>query len=271
VDTVELDPRKPFSAARARNEGFARLTSRHPDLQYVQFVDGDCELAPGWLEAGSVFLAEHARVATVCGRLRERDPAASVYNALCDIEWDVPPGESQACGGNLLVRRDAFHSVGGFRDDLLAGEEPELARRFAEQGWRNWRIAADMAVHDADMHRFSQWWRRAVRNGYGFAQGFDLTGGDAGRLWARELRSTWLWAAAVPAAILLTYGAFGAPALALIAVYPLQVARLALRGTRSVRVNWWHAGLLVLCKFAHLAGNLAYLRDRGGRMRVSQA
>src|SRR4051794_959052 len=42
---VELDMSRPFTAARARNAGFERLTQVAPDLAYVQFVDGDCEIA----------------------------------------------------------------------------------------------------------------------------------------------------------------------------------------------------------------------------------
>jgi hypothetical protein len=44
ADVVELDLGIPFTAARARNAGFARLETIAPDLPYVQFVDGDCEL-----------------------------------------------------------------------------------------------------------------------------------------------------------------------------------------------------------------------------------
>src|SRR4051812_11281295 len=47
---VALDMSKPFTAARARNEGFAQLMKLAPENQLVQFVDGDCEFAPGWIE-----------------------------------------------------------------------------------------------------------------------------------------------------------------------------------------------------------------------------
>src|ERR1700722_4284997 len=49
VEVVELDLSVPFTAARARNEGFTRLTDRDDSIEYVQFVDGDCELAADWL------------------------------------------------------------------------------------------------------------------------------------------------------------------------------------------------------------------------------
>ena len=50
VATLELDPSRSFTAARSRNEGLQHLKST-PDIQFVQFVDGDCTLATGWLEA----------------------------------------------------------------------------------------------------------------------------------------------------------------------------------------------------------------------------
>ena len=74
VEVVELDPNIPFSAARARNEGFARLLEQHPDVEFVQFIDSDCEFAEGWLAAGQEALEGSARAGVVCGRLRERNP-----------------------------------------------------------------------------------------------------------------------------------------------------------------------------------------------------
>ena len=50
ADTVELDLSIPFTAARARNEGFARLLGLAPAVEFVQFVDGDCELVDRWLQ-----------------------------------------------------------------------------------------------------------------------------------------------------------------------------------------------------------------------------
>jgi hypothetical protein len=49
---------------------------------------------------------------------------------------------------------------------------------------------------------------------------------------------------------------------ALLALYPLQVARLALRGARPVRDNWWHALFLVLGKFPEALGQLQFLARR---------
>jgi hypothetical protein len=121
-----------------------------PDLRFVQFIDGDCSLAPEWLEKARAFIGQRNDIAIVCGRRRERHPDASFYNQLCDLEWDTPIGEASACGGDALVRLEAFELVGGFRAQLIAGEEPEL--------WRIWRLDAEMTEHDALITRFKQWW-----------------------------------------------------------------------------------------------------------------
>ncbi len=94
IDVVELDLSIPFTAARARNTGFQFLVQNNPQLKYVQFVDGDCEIVEGWLEKAEQKLEQNSDLAVVCGRRRERYPDASIYNRLCDIEWNTPIGET---------------------------------------------------------------------------------------------------------------------------------------------------------------------------------
>jgi GT2 family glycosyltransferase len=270
IEVVELDMRVPFTAARARNAGFERLRELAPDLPYVQFVDGDCELADRWLEQAVAFLDDRADVAAVCGRLREKNRERSVYNMLCDIEWDMPAGEAKACGGIAMMRVRAFEGARGFRSDLIAGEESELCIRFRAAGWRVWRLRMDMARHDAAMTSFSQWWRRSLRTGYSFAQGADLHGAPPERHRVRESRSAWFWGLGVPAAVAGLALGWGAWALLLLLVYPLQIVRLATRGGHPIRENWWRAGFLVLGKFPEMLGQAKFLAHRrlGGQARL---
>jgi GT2 family glycosyltransferase len=176
ADVVSLDMSIPFTAARARNEGFARLKQRVPGLAFVQFVDGDCELDPEWIQRALRHLREHPEAAVVCGRRKERHPEASVYNRLCDIEWDTPIGQAQACGGDALIRVTAFEQVNGYAPDLIAGEEPDMCFRMREKGWEIWRIDAPMTLHDAAMTEFSQWWKRNLRSGHASAEAWHRRG-----------------------------------------------------------------------------------------------
>ncbi len=262
LDVVELDLKLPLTAARARNEGFNKLLELAPGLAYVQFVDGDCEIAGGWLESAAAFLKGNDQVAMVCGRLRERHPEKSVYNLLCDIEWDTPIGESKACGGIAMVRVGAYEKARGFRVDLIAGEEPELCVRLRAAGWQIWRLAAEMALHDAAMTHFGQWWKRAIRAGYAFAEGAHLHGAPPEMHYVRESRSAWIWGVGFPVLIVSLAIWLGAWGLAMLSIYPVQVVRLALRDRRSVRDNWWRALFLVLAKFPEAKGQLKFLYNR---------
>lgn len=267
IEVVELDMRTPFTAARARNEGFWKLVRTRPDLQYVFFVDGDCEVVADWLDGACRFLETNPKVAVVWGRRRERYPEKSVYNLLCNIEWDSwPMGQSKACGGDAVMRIDAVRQIEGYRPDLICGEEPELCIRLRMAGWLIWRLNLDMTLHDAALYHFSQWWKRALRGGYGYAQGVDLHGDPPERHWVRESRSVWLWGLWFPLITLILVIVVGIQGLWLLALYPIQVIRLALRGKRSRRENWVRAIALVLGKFPEVLGQMRFLLDKFRRV-----
>jgi GT2 family glycosyltransferase len=185
AEVVALDLSVPFTAARARNAGFDRLLAVAPEVEYVQFADGDCEVDPNWIPTATAELDARPDVAVVCGRRRERFPAATVYNRLCDLEWAGPAGETLACGGDALVRVSALKAVGGYRPDLIAGEEPELCVRLRANGGKIVRLAAEMTRHDAAMTRFGQWWKRNVRAGHAFAQVSRLHARSPFGIWKR--------------------------------------------------------------------------------------
>lgn len=190
---VELDMTRPFTAARARNEGFAHLLKVMPDVEFVQFLDGDCELQPGWIDQALETFQQYPQAAVVCGRRRERFPQATLYNRLCDIEWNTPIGKALACGGDAMIRVRAFQEVGGYDPDVIAGEEPEMCVRLRAKGWEIHRIEAEMTLHDAAMTRFSQWWKRNYRAGHAYAQANDRHGAPPERFREKEVRSNAIW------------------------------------------------------------------------------
>lgn len=278
VEVVELDMSRPFSAARARNAGFERLKEVAPALKYVMFLDGDCEVADGWLDRGRLELEARPKAAVVCGRRRETDPGRSVYNRLADLEWDTPIGEAVACGGDSMIRAVAFEAVGGFDPTAAAGEEPELCQRLRRAGWSVWRVDAEMTRHDLGMTRFRQWWRRQYRGGY---NGLDILTRFPGedRLFARGLIRSRIWGIGWPSAVVAAGLAgwwTGGPAVGLAAsglvaaIMPLQVLRLAAKVRERVdgpRTALAHGVLTMASKWAELAGQVGYILDRRrGRM-----
>lgn len=245
VQVIALDMTVPFTAARARNAGLAALGA---DTQYVQFLDGDCALRAGWIDRARTFLEGHPKIAVVCGRRRERLPEASVYNGLIDAEWDTPVGAAKACGGDALMRVDAVRATGGYRETLIAGEEPELCVRLRHAGWQVWRLDAEMTWHDADIHRFGQWWQRSKRAGHAFAEGAFLHGAPPERHWVDETRRAVVWGIVLPVVILLAVLGIGPVAWGLALIYPVQMVRLGMRQGAAYGV------LTVLGKFAEAAG-----------------
>ncbi len=280
VEVVALDMARPFSAARARNEGFARLKGLAPGLRYVMFVDGDCEVVEGWPGRARAELEARPEAAVVCGRRRERSPERSIFNRLADLEWDTPIGEALACGGDSVMRAEAFEAVGGFDPTCTAGEEPQLCTRLRRAGWTIRRVDAEMTRHDLAMTSGRQWWRRHYRSGYA---GLDVTTRFPGepRLFVAELKRARLWGAGLPAMAAiggLGVGALAGPlaglgvAVGLALLYPLQVVRLARKvrpqvaDARTAMAYGYHT---TTAKWANLAGQLGYLRDRG-RGRVAR-
>lgn len=253
AEVVSLDMSRPFTAARARNAGLARLAEIDPDGAFVQFLDGDCELQDGWIETAHAALLADPDLAVVCGRRRERFPEASLWNRMIDAEWDTPVGPAKACGGDALMRRTALDDVAGYRDDMIAGEEPEMCYRMRQKGWRIARLDAEMTLHDAALTRFSQWWKRTRRAGHAFAEGAALHGREEEGYRRRETRRALFWGALLPLAVLVALLAFGALALLLLLLWPLQVLRLRWRG-----YGWTDAIFLTLGKFPEAQGALGY-------------
>jgi GT2 family glycosyltransferase len=267
ADLVTLDMSRPFTAARARNAGLDRLLAADDPPDFVQFLDGDCELQPGWLDAAVAAMAGDPRIGVVFGRRRERYPEATIYNRHCDWEWDVPLGEALSCGGDALMRLAAIAGVGGYNPGFIAGEEPELCVRLRAAGWTILRIDAEMTLHDAAMTRFGQFWARARRSGHAWAEGAALHGAPPERHSVAETRKALLWGAFVPLTIVFLAVLTTPWALALLAVYPARAIRFALREGGG-RVAWERAALLMLCKFPEALGVIEFhIRRLAGRPR----
>jgi hypothetical protein len=234
---VELTVPPNFTAARARNAGLARLLIDDPNLEFVQMVDGDCEMCPGWIDAALSALSGESDLALVFGRRRER----SIYNALCDDEWNAPIGESPGCGGDALFRVQALRQVDFYRATMIAGEDSELSMRLRKRGWRLRRIDADMTLHDADMTRFGQWWNRARRSGHAFGEMAFLHPDAIDPPWPQQVHSILFWGGGMPG------GLIGASILAF-----------------SVNPWWWIAVLLVILPWPVRIMQLAARQGRRG-------
>ncbi len=217
------------------------------------------------MSAAIIALDADAKLAVVCGRRHERHPEASLYNLLCDLEWDTPTGEALACGGDALFRVSTLHDVGGYRNNLIAGEEPELCVRLRATGAKIHRLPIEMTWHDADMTRFRQWWARNVRAGHAFAEVSRLHRGSPPGIWRREARSNRIWGLVIPLlAIGLAWFTWGM-SFAMMLGYPLlmfKIYRWRRRRADVRRAARIYAFFCVLGKFPQLLGQARFTRNR---------
>ncbi len=266
VEVVELDTSVPFTAARARDTGFRRLLEIAPNLSFVQFVDGDCEVHSGWLATAHEALMNNERLAVVCGRRRERNPDATIYNRHCDMEWDTPIGPAKACGGDAMMRIAAYQQAGGFNHSLICGEEPELCIRIRKAGWLIERLDAEMTLHDANMTRFSQFWKRSVRGGWAYAEGAAMHGKAPERHCVRQAINTWLYGAILPiTSIGLAWPSCGISLAVMFIIYARHVVKVRndrLRHGDAPKHAWSYAWLATIAKIPEAIGQAQYWLTR---------
>jgi cellulose synthase/poly-beta-1,6-N-acetylglucosamine synthase-like glycosyltransferase len=230
-----------LSAALARNLGWT-----HAAAPWILFLDGDTEVAPDFVSA-ALPRFDDPRVAVVFGNRRERHPNHSVYNRVLDLDWIVPEGEVAACGGDALIRRSALTEVGGYRAELIAGEEPDLCCRLRSKGYVVLHLDRPMTTHDLAITSFRQYWRRQVRTGHAYAEVSSLHRRSAWPIWVKESRAN------VIKGLFFVLLAAGSPAvsLAMRAAWPLALAAglvlaLAGRTARNARCKCPNTATLLL-------------------------
>ncbi len=225
----ELDRSSPFSAARARNEGFDVITSTYPGLKYVQFVDGDCVVAPGWFEAGVNALSVDGGPSLVLGHRKELKPDFTIYNRLAAIEWNSPVGELTNFGcliGSFLVKVPVFKAMNGFKTNVIAGEDSELGVRMCLAGHKMHKIDYHMETHDANILKFSQWWNRAVRAGHAVGQRAHINGDTAVQDCVKERKSTIVWGIVMPIVAIIMLFIFPLVSLAILGLYGVMFVKV---------------------------------------------
>ena len=255
----------PFTAARGRQLGMEEVLRLHPELYYIQFIDGDCLLDPGWLERAVRHLEEHPGVGAVFGRRREERVAESFYSRLLDIDWAGFPGDATYFGGDALVRVKAFRDAGLWSVELVSSEDMDVSFRIRKAGWTIERLPDEMTLHDVNMSRFGEYWRRAVRAGYGFAEVGLRHREGPGRFLIRRMLSSFLYALLLPLAALAGLLWFWPLALLVVLLYLRNLwvtARHCRRKGAALGDAVAYAFLNLISKAAMMLGSSRYFLDR---------
>ena len=179
VKLIELNDPHP-TPGRGRNAGWRSL-----DTPLIQFLDADTVMDPMWFKRALPLLS--SRTAAVTGHRRERYPDKNIFHMLTEMEWHYEIGLCRYFGGDVLISREALEKTGGFDDDLVAGEDPELSYRVRQEDWDIVRMDTLMTTHDINMSRFSQYFKRAYRSGHAYAEIALRFMFNGEKLWLREL------------------------------------------------------------------------------------
>ncbi len=179
VNILEIHPEHP-TPGLGRNAGW-----HAGEAPLVQFLDSDTVMDPDWLEKAAKALLPD--VGAVRGNRNETEPSRSVYNWIGDLEWNAPPGECEAFGGDVLIRRSILEETGGYDEILVGGEDPELSQRVRLKGWKILQLDEPMTRHDLAMTTVRQYFKRCFRTGYGFAAVTARFGLATQGFWLHEL------------------------------------------------------------------------------------
>lgn len=182
AEVIVVHPERP-TAAIGRNAGWRQATE-----EFVLFLDGDTILHPDFPLAAFNAMAADSKICAVWGHRRELYPEKSIYIRVLDLDWIYAPGIVEACGGDVLMRRSALIKTGGYDEQLIAGEEPELCRRLRAQGYFILHIDHPMTQHDLHITRWSQYLKHARRAGYAYAQISDRFRSTEDPLWLADAR-----------------------------------------------------------------------------------
>lgn len=237
--------REDPTPSAGRNMGW-----EHSKSPLVQFLDSDSELDPDWLTKASALLQD-SEIAAVNGYLKEMNPDASIYNWICSHEWNGQPGLVESFGGNILIKREALEKTKGYDDDLVSGEDPELARRIRKAGWKILKTSEPMATHDLNTQNLVKYLKRSYRTGYAYALLFDRH-----HFWKHEVMRIVIRSSLFFLCLLLSF--IGSWLFLLPAFFFLFFPRLFRVNSISKNMNLtkedaslysWHASLVVIPQF----------------------
>ncbi|TDT72439.1 glycosyl transferase family 2 [Hypnocyclicus thermotrophus] len=164
VNILKFNKKNPTPGAQ-RNFGWQQGKG-----EYVQFIDSDTTLELSWFNEALNFIKKDDKIGAVCGKRVELYPYISFYNWIGNIEWNPKFGNVLEFGGDVFIKREVLEKTNGYKDSLIAGEDPELSYRIRNLGYKILKIDRVMTYHDLAMINFRQYLKRSFRSGYAFAE-----------------------------------------------------------------------------------------------------
>jgi len=134
---------------------------------FLSFIDADCAIDEAYFDEAVSALDRSGADATGSEYALPAHPHW-VEQALFDMhhigrDRDVV----YINAGNFFIRRSAFTAVGGFREDLLTGEDADIGQRLVTAGFRIYETPRVRAIHHGNPKSLRHHYRRTVWHGLG--------------------------------------------------------------------------------------------------------
>ena len=150
------------SIAELRNQGARETTGA-----YLSFLDVDCTIPQNYFEVALEEIAATGANAAGCETHVPLDPhwIEKVWHDLHFVGRDRDVHYLNSA--NFFVTRSAFDAVGGFREDLVTGEDADIGMRLGRAGYRIRECTRMLAYHHGNPKSIRAFYRRAVWHGLG--------------------------------------------------------------------------------------------------------
>lgn len=147
--------------------GLRNVGVRSTSGSCLSFVDADCVVAPGYYQAALRILDETSAV--VAGSWYTLpDSAGWLERAWDGINAAHREGATRLIpGGNLVVRREVFDLLGGFREAMVTGEDAEFCLRALRNEVEVHQTPALQVVHLGNPRTLAGFFRQQVWHGRG--------------------------------------------------------------------------------------------------------
>ncbi len=141
--------------------------------EFLLLMDGDMELATGFIEQGIAFLESHDDYAGVAGMVEMDDATSYEFKSRKQrLHKIYPVGDAGHLGGGGLYRKSAIEKIGYLTNrNLHAYEEAELGMRLKHAGYKLHRLAVPYFFHTSYDMSSIELMKYRWRSGYLFASG----------------------------------------------------------------------------------------------------
>ncbi|UTW10632.1 glycosyltransferase [Marinobacterium rhizophilum] len=153
--TIEISKKYPIKIIQFKNHedincgAAVQLGYQVATGDYIYLIDGDMEMAEGFLKKALVYLKSSKDTAGVSGLIKDRDlTSASDRRRKANYESITKPINSKSLGGGGLYKKIAIDDVHYFGHSALEScEELELGVRLISRGWKLTRLPEISVYH----------------------------------------------------------------------------------------------------------------------------